>query len=161
MGVPIYAGFHKVRLAALVTLLQGVINLGLSLAFVMVWNMGIVGVAWGTFYPRVAFAFVGGYLAMHFARMSLGRFLLAEGWRWLLAIGLFSGICWGGAGLPVESTWTSFFLRIAGVMILYAPIAWAVLLGREDKKRLLDYVASRLPWRARIDVDHAADATGD
>ena len=161
MGGPIYAGFHKVRLAALVTLAQGVINLGLSLAFVMVWNMGIVGVAWGTFYPRVTFAFVGGYLAMHFARMSLARFLLAEGWRWLLAIGLFSGICWAGASLPVESTWTSFFLRIAGVMILYAPIAWAVLLRREDKKRLLDYVASRLPWRGKAKVGPSVDATSD
>jgi len=159
MGGPIYAGFHKVRLAALVTLLQGVINLGLSLAFVMVWNMGIQGVAWGTFYPRVAFAFVGGYLALHFARMSLGRFLLAEGWRWLLAIGLFSAVCWAGASIPVESTWLSFFLRVGAVALLYVPIAWAVLLRREDKKRLMDYVADRLPGRANVKVGRPFDAT--
>lgn len=159
MGGPIYAGFHKVRLAALVTLLNGALNLGLSIAFVMVWNMGIEGVAWGTFCTKMLFPLVGGYLATYFARMSLGRFLLAEGWRWLLAIGLFSGICWTAANLPVESNWTSFFLRVGAVMVLYAPVAWAVLLRKEDKKRLVDYVVARLPGRGKAKVGSSVDAT--
>jgi len=161
MGSPVYAGFHKVRLAALITFLQGVLNLGLSLAFVMVWKMGIVGVAWGTFYPRVTITLFGAYYALRFARISLGRFLLEEGWRWLLAIGLFSGICWAGASLPVESTWATFFLRVGGVMVPYPPIAWAVLLRKEDKKRLVDYLAARLPWRRKAATGTSLHATND
>jgi len=164
MAGPFYAGFNKVRLAALLTLAQGVINLGLSLVFVMVLGQGIAGVAWGTFYPRVVFAFIGGYLGTRFARIPFGRFLSSEAPRWLLATALFGGVCWVGANLPVESTWPSFFARVGAVGLLYAPIAWAVLLQEEDKRRLLDYLASHRPrWgRAGVAVGHTSDgSTGE
>ena len=93
IGGPIYSGMNRVKVGACITLLQGIINLGLTLFFVMSLNMGINGVAWGTFFPRIVFACLAGYLAMRWIGLKVSVLVSALLWRWAMATALFFGAC--------------------------------------------------------------------
>src|SRR6185436_8466984 len=72
----LYRGLNRVRLSAILAISQGVINLGLSLLFVLGFGAGIVGVAWGTFFPRIVFSLVAGSIALYWIGIRWREFVL-------------------------------------------------------------------------------------
>lgn len=145
---PIYSGLNRVRLGACFTLLQGVTNLGLTLLFVMLLDMGIEGVAWGTFYPRIVFACLAAYLAMRW--IGLGAFLMIRTlvWRWVLATALFFGACWAIRTMLPQGSWSIFLTKTALAICAYAPLAWLVLAQREERDRIYGFLVGKLSQRA-------------
>ncbi len=147
IAAPIYSGMNRVKLGALFTLLQGVINLGLTLLFVMLLNMGIEGVAWGTFYPRVVISCLGGYLAMRWIGLRVSVLMSTLVWKWAMATALFFGACWSIHSILPSGNWSLFFVRAALAMLCYLPLVWLILAVREERNRVCDFVKSKLRRR--------------
>ena len=132
-----------IRLEAGLSLAQGAINLGLTLVFVMGFKMGINGVAWGTFFPRVVFAVIGGVLALRWIQLRPREFVSSVLWRWLLLLALFSAVCACVAGLPWEARWGRFCIKVGIALAAYLPLTWAILLTEDDRLRLRRLVNDR------------------
>jgi len=144
MGQPIYSGLNKVRVGAFISLGQGVLNLGLSLLLVLVWKMGILGVAWGTFVPRALFSVAFGLMAMRWIGLPFREFASRLLWRWAAVAGSFTVICLGIQSLPVASCWPWFAAKVILAGVLYVPLAWSVLLTRGEKQTLRMLATAKL-----------------
>jgi len=145
---PVFAGLNKVRVSASLALAQGVANLGLTLFFVMYMNMGIAGVAWGTFYPRAVFEMVGLVLGLRYIRMSVPRFLLAIVPLWVGLGAAFTATALGLRYLIGQGSWGGFFSRVALSLVLYAPLAWFFVLTADQRRRLTAGAAGA--WRRTL-----------
>jgi len=143
----IYSGLNRVKLGALLIILQGIINLGLTLVFVLIFNMGIEGVAWGTFYPGILLACLSGYLAMRWIGLTLSVLISALVWRWVMTTVLFFAACWSIDAMMPMGTWSAFFVRVVLAMVCYIPLACIILASREDRRRICEYVTSKLHRR--------------
>ena len=153
---PVFAGMNKVRVSASLSLAQGVANLGLTLFFVMYMNMGIAGVAWGTFYPRAVFEMVGLILGLRYIRMSVPGFLLMIVPRWAGLGAAFTAIAFGLDYLFGQGTWTVFFPKIILALVLYAPLAWFFVLTADERRRLTGGAAR--VWRRVSGKSHGETA---
>ena len=142
---PIYSGLNRVKLSALLMAAQGLLNLGLTLVLVMGFNMGIEGVAWGTFGPRIVFAIVSGVIAMTWIGLPIWGFIVSTGGRWTLLTGMFYAFCMAINLLPLESTWPFFFLKVCLATVVYAPLAWSILLDRDAKVWTKNTLAAKFP----------------
>ncbi|MBN1588456.1 MAG: oligosaccharide flippase family protein [Pirellulales bacterium] len=140
----IYRGMHRVRLGAMVTLLQGIINLGLTLLFVLTFKMGIDGVAWGTFYPRVVFSIVAGVIALRWIHLEIWEFVRFTVLRWIAVTAAFFAVCEFVQALVPHQSWTVFFAKVISVMVIYAPLVWFLLLEHQDQQRIRDVVFKRV-----------------
>ena len=149
---PVYSGLHRVKLSALLTLSQGLLNLGLTLLFVIRFGMGIEGVAWGTFYPRIVFAVVGALIAMRWIGMSPAEFFSTAGVRWSLLGCAFWMACWTVNLLPWHDGWAQFFSRVGLAVAIYLPLMWMILFDRQDRARMLESA----PFNKRVTQDVTA-----
>ncbi len=136
--VSVYSGLNRVRLAAVLTLLQGLINLAGTLVFVSLLGWGVVGVAWGTFYPRIAFAIIGGAIVLRWIGYRLSDFVRRNLLRWAFGGASFAGLALACHLLPLPNTWLGFFVRISLAAIAYLPIGYYVVFEWQDRRRIHD-----------------------
>jgi O-antigen/teichoic acid export membrane protein len=141
---PIYSGLHRVRLSASLVLLEGLANLCLTLILVLGFGLGLVGVAWGTFFPRIIFSVLVGLIAMRWIGMAPGHFFREVAGRWLLLATLFYGVCFIVNLAPWPSGWAVFCVKVAAAMVVYGPLAWHILVDTQTKARLRGALARRL-----------------
>ncbi len=142
---PIYSGLNRVRLSASLLLLQGVTNLCLTLILVLTFNMGILGVAWGTFFPRIAYSIIVGLIAMGWIGIRPAHFVRTVAIRWLLLSGVFYSICLAINVIPATGNWATFFVKVAAASVIYFPLGWLILLDSQMKLRIRNAAANRLP----------------
>jgi len=133
VGVPVYAGMNRVKLSAMLVLSQGLANLGLTLFLVMTLNMGIEGVAWGSFYPRIIWSIASGLIIMRMIELEKISFL-KNLMSWILLASSFFLMCVSVNGLFVEPSWLNFAVKIAIVTALYFPLCWLFLLRGTEKQ---------------------------
>jgi O-antigen/teichoic acid export membrane protein len=141
---PVYSGLNRMKLAAVLTLLQGLINLGATLMFVLILKWGVIGVAWGTFYPRIAFALVSGGLVLRWIGYDTGQFIRRNLLRWLFGGACFAGLAMVCHLLPVGHSWQGFFTRVAVATVVYCPIGYWVVFEWQDRRRILNAIQSGL-----------------
>jgi O-antigen/teichoic acid export membrane protein len=126
-----------VAFTASVSITEAIVNLGLSLTLVLVFDWGLAGVAAGTFLARLVVSCVA--LPWYGARKSgidWFRYCTKIGGSGLLAAGLFAGWCWiVRESFPTDS-WTVFATQVAISLAGYLPIAYWILLPAADRKRL-------------------------
>jgi len=164
LASPVYHGLNRVRLAASMTLSQGLINLGLTLLFVILLSMGINGVAWGSFYPRLVYGVLGGAIAMRWFHLRWLDFLSSAVWRWLAAAVAFAAVCLAVAAAPWAGRWPYFAGKVAVAMAAYLPLAWVILATGEDRRRVqqaLTGLLSRLIGRVQAEPPGRVDRRHD
>lgn len=145
LGSPVIMGLDKVRFGALVTFLQALANLALSILFVKYFALGIDGVAWGTFYPRLFFTLMIHYVILHWIGLPVRQFLKNEGLRWLSATLLFTAIALALVWLfPQTPAWNSLLAKIALALLAYLPLAWFGLIPKPQRASLLNSLQTQL-----------------
>ncbi|ACN15089.1 putative O-antigen and teichonic acid transporter [Desulforapulum autotrophicum HRM2] len=131
------AATGHISFSAKMTIVEAMINLILSISFVVVFDWGLTGIAAGTLGSHLLIQTI---LVPHYAckkvGMSWGGLLLSTGSRGLIAAGLFSGICFGMQHLFTTQNWFEFFIQVAACVLCYIPIALLLLVSSNDKKRL-------------------------
>jgi len=132
MGTPVFAALHRVRFAGLITVAQAIVNVALTLVFVGIWKMGMEGVAWGTFFPRVVFSSIAGVAAMRWVALPLARFAREVVLAWIVLAGTFAAGALLISALPVATGWAGLFGKLTAMVVLYAPVAVLCLLRRRE-----------------------------
>ena len=139
-----------IRFVSLCSLAEAVLNLGLSVLLVMVFRLGIYGVALGTLLPKLA---VTGVLfpavACRRLRLSPRRFLTDVTLRWVLAAGAFAGVCVLARGIDLGMSWGAFLLKVVGLLAAYAPLGFWVALRGQERSRIASAVGRPLARLAR------------
>jgi len=141
----IILGLNKVKYASVVTFLQAVVNLLLSIFFVKYCQMGIEGVAWGTFYPRIIFTLFIGFVVLRWIDLPISVVFKNLIFRWVLSSLIFMGICLAilRLGAPVDR-WNVFIVKIILALAAYLPLAWFFLVSKNERGRLLVVVKNTL-----------------
>lgn len=154
VGLPYYTisgvlyGLGEHRLVAILRVVEGAINLVLSVTLVNV--IGLVGVAFGTAIPHVIM--VGWILPRALPRIfpvNLREYYVAVYGRTLIASVPFVLACWlvrtvvQPAGLP------SFFFWGSLTLLAYIPPAWLIALSGEERAQLLRAIAARRGARSQ------------
>ena len=127
-----------VRLTAAIVALEAVLNLGLSLVFVLILNWGLAGIAGGTLAARLLVGtFIVPWHACRRLGMSWWRYVVRQGGIELLACSVTLALFLAIRGLLPAASWGWFALQVASAAAGYSVIAWFVLVPAEDRSRVL------------------------
>jgi O-antigen/teichoic acid export membrane protein len=149
-GLPYYTiaailyGLNEHRYVAYSRVVEGVVNIGLSV--VLVQQIGIVGVAIGTTLPHIIV--VGLYLPNLLPRLfplKLGEYYM---WTYLRPLGAsvpFIATCWSIERYVRPAHLGTFFVAVAVAMIAYVVPIWFVALTAAERGRVVEIVRRRLP----------------
>jgi len=138
-------GAGRVKWVASITIAEGIMNLGLSIFFVTVCKLGIVGVALGTLIPMIGFT--GVVVAVYTCRafkIKLSEFTKVTHFRWLQTAVVFAVPCVVAAHLPISPSWPLFFGKIISLLIVYFPIGFYLLLTKREQNILSDHLKKML-----------------
>jgi O-antigen/teichoic acid export membrane protein len=138
-------GAGRVKLVAFITITEGIMNLCLSVFFVMVCKLGIVGVALGTLIPMIGFT--GVIVAICTCRafkIKLSEFTKVTHFRWLQTAVIFTLPCVAAAHLPISPSWPLFFAKIISLLIVYLPIGFYLLLTKREQNIISNYLKKML-----------------
>jgi O-antigen/teichoic acid export membrane protein len=125
-----------VRFTAGLTVVQAVLNLSLSLLFVIVLEWGLAGVAAGTLVARaLTSSIVLPIFVCKKIGASLGRFLTETVGRGLLCGGVFAGTCLLIQRLIPGDSWVIFWVQVCLAVLFYVPFAAIILVPVEDRIR--------------------------
>jgi O-antigen/teichoic acid export membrane protein len=138
LGSPVIMGLDKVRFGALVTFFQAVANLALSIVFVKYFAMGIDGVAWGTFYPRIVFALMIHYIILRWISLPAWTFVKTQGLRWIGSALAFTLICLILLRYMPNTTWSALVFKIGIATLLYIGLAWFGLIPKSQRLWISD-----------------------
>ena len=131
------AATGHIRYSATVQVLEAVLNLGLSVFFVLVSDWGLAGVAAGTLVARVLVsAVLLPWRANRAVKTRATRFLGVLGLG-LVAGGAFAGWCFLMRSMIPGGSWALFGLQVALSLVGYVPITLGLLVPRDDRKRIL------------------------
>jgi O-antigen/teichoic acid export membrane protein len=130
----------RVRLTAATVAVEAVLNLALSLLFVLGFGWGLAGIAGGTLAARLlAGTFIVPWYACAAARIPWRRYLLEVGGLGLAAGSLFALVCLGVRAMLPGGTWPLFFGQVGLATALYGALAYALLIPPADRRRLRLY----------------------
>lgn len=137
-------GAGHVKLVAVITIAEGIANLCLSLFFVLVCDLGIIGVALGTLIPMLGFT---GVLApirtCRALQYNLTEFAKATHFRWLRTALIFSVPCFAVAHLSLSISWPLFFAKVIFLITFYVPLGFYLLLTKGEQKFIVAFVKNR------------------
>ncbi len=136
-GQPLLASTGHIGYSAGVMVLEAVVNVGLSLFFVLVAGWGVVGVALATLVARLlSSAVLIPWRANRAATTRATRFLGVLGLG-LVAAGAFAAWCLLVQSVIPSRSWPFFSLEVLVSLAGYVPIAWWLLVPRSDRNRVL------------------------
>jgi O-antigen/teichoic acid export membrane protein len=135
-------GMSRHRIIALLRLGEAVANLVLSI--VLVQTLGLVGVALGTAIPSaIMVVIVLPMIAGKVVGATLPRFYSQAYIRPLLAIAPFvAAAYWVEIAHPAQGL-IGFFLRILGLLALYVPCAFAIVLDAKERRLIWNRIVQR------------------
>jgi O-antigen/teichoic acid export membrane protein len=122
-------GLGTVRLLAVMTLLEAITNLGLSILLAVPMGLGIIGIALGTAIPTSVIGML--VLPFHACRrmeLPLWQYQRLTAGRWMPAAGLSAVVCTLAKSLFVTSAWTGFAAAVAFSTVAYLPLGWFFLM---------------------------------
>jgi O-antigen/teichoic acid export membrane protein len=139
-GRPVFWGLNKMRYGAYLDLFQGVSTVVLAITFLVLFKMGIVGVALANLAPQLVVSISMGILACRWIDLPavwLSKQVLL---RWVALMAAFYLICICLMHLLPSSGWGWFVVKVAVAVGVYVPLVWAILLCRQDKIQLQAYI---------------------
>jgi O-antigen/teichoic acid export membrane protein len=135
-------GLSRHRIIAVLRIIEGVINLGLSI--VLVQRIGLSGVALGTAIPSIIIVmFVLPVLSRRAIGIDLTRFYVEGYLRPLLAIVPMALLAWWvRVSFPAPNLWI-FFGEVALLCLVYLPCAFILILNANERLQIVQRL--RLP----------------
>jgi O-antigen/teichoic acid export membrane protein len=134
----ILLGLGHVKPWACMAAAEAILNLGLSVGFVIFLNWGIFGIALGSLLPAVA---INNILLMVYTckvtQTSVSWFLRATVLRWGLAAVLTAVLSLMVSWLIPTSGWWTFFGKVALVCVFYVPIGLFLVMARDESAGIL------------------------
>ena len=131
-------GLGHVKPWACMAAAEAILNLGLSVGFVLFLNWGIFGVALGSLLPAVA---INNILLMVYTckvtKTSVSWFVRATVLRWGLAAVLTAALGLAVSWLIPPSGWWTFVSKVAVLCLLYVPIGLFVVMTRGESAGIL------------------------
>ncbi len=134
---PILAAMNGIRISAALSIAEAIVNLTLSLVFVLKFNMGIAGVALGTLVARLLVStFLHPWFACRYANIRWTSHLIRVGGTGLVATALFA--VWAAVALHLvpPHSWPTFAASVALALAGYGPIA-IFLIPKDIRTRIL------------------------
>ncbi len=123
-----------VKTTALIGTIEAILNLVLSLVFVMAFGWGIYGVAAGTMIPSILFASIATLIVTHkYLRLSIREFVDELVFPAVTAGAIFGIVCLSVKELAVIQSWGDFVTSVALLILLYIPIALYVILSSSER----------------------------
>ncbi len=129
------AAMGHIGFAAKVTVCESLANLLLSIAFVVIFDFGLAGVALGTLVARIltSTAVIPWYTCQK-TGMDFLRYLVEIGGRGVAAGLIFATACYGlQYSLQVDG-WPEFFMQVGAAVAIYIPIALLILVPIDDRR---------------------------
>lgn len=162
LGSSVIMGLNKVRFSAMISFSQALVNLGLSILFVKYFAMGIDGVAWGTFYPRILFTLFIHYAILRWIGLPVWQFLKNEGFKWLASILAFTAISILVNKYNCELSWISLTAKIGLTGLLYIPLAWFGLFSKSERNIILNFLEKKsVPINTNLKIADSFSQTID
>lgn len=130
----VLSAMGHVRFNAMRAVTEAIVNLALSLFFVMALGWGLAGVAAGTLAARllVASVSVPVFLA-HKTSIPLREFLVSVILPGALAAGIFSLVCMALMNLWAIASWADFVMQVGSAVAVWGLIAFFLLLPKETR----------------------------
>jgi O-antigen/teichoic acid export membrane protein len=126
-----------VKVVAAICSVEALCHVLMSVALVLLLNLGIYAVAFGAIVPMII---CSGLLMPLFAcRRTEMRFLAfakETSLRWLAATIVFGAVCVAILRLAPVAGWGCFALKVLVACALYLPVGWFVVLRKEDRPDL-------------------------
>lgn len=142
---PLLAAMGHVRFNAILSVAQAIVNLALSLLFVLAFDCGLWGVALGTFVSRLfVMTFLLPWYACLKARIAWSDYLWQIGGRGLWAMVLFAGGSVLIQNLVPADSWTMFTISVLLSLVAFVPIALLLIIPKSDRDRIHERI--RLLW---------------
>ncbi len=133
----VLAAKDRVRFVSLTSIVEALTNLGLSIFFVAVLDWGLMGVAAGTLAARLLVrAWVMPWQVLREVRLTFLSFLKVILAGMAVAGGFLASslvIRWAISG----ASWPLFAVQVGLALVVYAPMAFFLLVPEPDRKRIL------------------------
>ncbi len=139
----VFSGLHKIHIDAGFTVLQCILNFVFTILFVVGFKMGLSGVAWGTFLPRVGVSLLALFVAVRMARLGWREFVNTVLWRWVVLLAAFWLICVCLDAVVIKSGWFSFAVKVGAASMIYVGLVWQGLMSNMERKETLSLVFSQ------------------
>ena len=136
----IIAGLGYVRFGACLTLAQALMNLGLTLVFVMACGLGLEGVALGTLVPMIGFNCVLAMFVLRWIRFPLRRYLINNLLPWVVGGGAVAASFYAISSIRLPLQWSSFALKVTVMFVVGMPLAWYLMFSSAERALLWDRV---------------------
>jgi len=139
----VYNGLNRVRYAAMLTLAQSIVSVALVVG--LLWaGAGLVGVALGGAAPRVIFSAISIGVAMRWIHFSFAEYAKLQLARWAALAVAFCAACLAVNWQLPHGTWLWFAAKVALAAAVYAPLAWFILLPKDERARWGPAIKNRL-----------------
>lgn len=122
-------GLGHYRFIALISVLEAIANVALSIVLVKVFDMWLYGIAVGTALPKIIFT--TGILPVYAWRtigLRFSDFIRQSLLRWAPAALIFAGLSVGVQMLWPAEGWIEFFPKVIGLVVVYVPIGYLLVL---------------------------------
>ncbi|MHB0954805.1 MAG: oligosaccharide flippase family protein [Pirellulaceae bacterium] len=130
------AAMGHIRITAALSVAEALLNVALSLLFVLVFDWGIAGVAAGTLASRLLTSSLAlPWFTCRIAKLSLRHLLLDTGGRLVVTGICFAGVCLLMPRIIPGETWAVFALQVGLALVCYLPLAM-ILVPKNDRERV-------------------------
>ncbi len=128
----ILIGLGRARLAAVLSMIEGISNVVLAVLFVYAFHWGLAGVALGAVIPMVGVTgIIKPLVVCRIIHLGLAEYAQLVLLRWLRTAACFGGICLLISVTVPAGCWFFFVLKTATLGLFFLPIGWYVLLAAE------------------------------
>ena len=144
----ILAATGHIGFAAKMTAFEAIVNLLLSITFVLVCDWGLNGVAAGTFAAHLMFqTILVPYYACRKAGIDWSRIIFLTGVKGGICGISFFVACHYIQKFTPSSTWLEFFSQVFLAVLIYLPVAWLTLVPANDRDRVKNKVMTVLQFK--------------
>jgi O-antigen/teichoic acid export membrane protein len=142
----VYNGLNRVRFAAMLTLAQSLISAA-AVVTLLLTGAHLAGVALGGAIPRVIFAIVSTMVVLRWIRFGWLAFVQTQLLRWTALAATFALICLTVNWQLPHGTLLWFAIKVGLAGLAYAPLAWFILLPRDERVRWGAMIRNKLTGR--------------
>jgi O-antigen/teichoic acid export membrane protein len=136
-AAPLLTAVGHIRYNAVIGVIEAILNLGLSLVFVLVFKWGLIGVAAGTLVSMAAVrGVIHPWTACRRGGIGIKLFVRRVIIPGVLAGGVFGAWCWGVREYWRAQSWSEFISQTAVACLGYVLIGYYLLLFPIDRQRI-------------------------
>lgn len=160
VGGSIISGLGYVRFSASMTLAQALCNFGLTLLFLGVFDMGLVGVALGTLIPMVVFNIIIGIFIARWIHLPTVSYIRKNVLRWIVGVAVLFSLIYIKRQVPMRGLldwtdwlrdpWVRFFIKVVVFAVTASVINWFIVFNTRERRQLWLQFRGMFRRRGRI-----------